>query len=225
MANEPPHHTYREITDNPSDNLGCAWFASGCLFIIAVPFVLLTILAFVFDWQIIRWVFLSLSALFILLALVERLSFCKLPNKLNEIVNRPSPRLSEAQLAKDFLGFDFGDDFKLKTTGSHDYAEILLDFKENGFDLLKNFCEDSMALYNRIDGEDEITITEVKKHLVIDEGCDFIGKPPITKSGYTKIESYYAPQLSKDGNLWITSMLGLEVDYECRTLKMSWTGW
>lgn len=100
-----------------------------------------------------------------------------------------------------------------------------MDFNENGFDLLNKFCEDSVALYNRIDGEDEITITEVRKHLVIDEGCDFIGKPPITKSGYTKIESYYDPQLSKDGNLWITSMLRLEVDYECRTLKMSWTGW
>lgn len=234
MANETPHHTYREITDNPGDNPGCAWFASGCLFIIASPFVLLTILAFVFDWQIIQWVFLSLSALLILLALIERLSFCKLPNKLNAIVNRPSPRLSEAQRAKDFLGFDFGTDFRLRTTGSHDYSEILLDFNDEPFIPLKEFCmsQTSSATCN----DSKTIIMGSLDYILVKDGA-FTSEEKTIKPGYTKIENNYDPGLKiKDIDCLneisgfgyagtITSQWRLEVDYECRTLKMSWTGW
>lgn len=225
MANETPHHEYSIITDAPSDNSGCSWFMSGCLFVLSVPFMILTIIAIIFDWSVAKWILAAITALIFVWALVERLSFCKLPKKLDEHLNRPSPRLSEAQRAKDFLGFDFGTEFKLRTTGSHDYAEILLDFNESDFVPLMSFCENANESTKRIDSEDEITITEIKKFIVIDEGCEYIGKAPTIKSGFTKIESYYDPKLSSEDNLWITSQLKLEVDYLAQTLKMSFTGW
>lgn len=225
MANETPHHTYSEITDSPSDNPGCSWFVSGCLFVLSVPFLILTIISFIFDWSVAKWILASITALIVVWALVERLSFCKLPKKLDESLNRPSPKLSEAQRAKDFLEFDFGTDFRLRTTGSHDYSEILLDFNDEAFIPLKSFCENSNESCQRVDSEDEITITEIKKYVVLEEGCEYIGKAPTTLPGFTKVESYYDPNLSKQDNLWIKCMLKLEVDYEHRTLKMSFTGW
>lgn len=229
MANETPNHLYREVTDNlvdiPRDNSGCTWFVSGCLFVISLPFFILTIIGFIFNWLVMQWIFLSISLLLFLMALKERFTSCKSPNRLEDNMDRPSPRLHEAQRAKNFLGFDFGDEFILRTTGSHDYAEILLDFKENEFETLRYFCEESQETFNRKDAEHEIIITEIKKYIVIDEGCDYIGKPPIIKPGFTKIERFYDPKLSNEESLWITSQLTLEVDFETRTLKMSFTGW
>lgn len=225
MANETPHHEYMEITDAPSDNPGCPWLISGCLFVLSIPFMIFTIIAFIFDWSVAKWILILIFVLIFVWALLERLSFCKLPDKLDKSLKRPSPRLLEAQRAKKFLGFDFGQDFRLRTTGSHDYAEILLDFNESNFISLKSFCENSNESSQRVDSDDEIIITDIKKFIVLDDGCGYIGKTPTTKSGFTKVESYYDPKLSEDGNLWITSKLQLEVDYECRTLKMSWTGW
>lgn len=224
MANETPHHEYMEITDAPSDNSGCSWLISGCLFVLSIPFLIFTIIAFIFDWSVAKWILAPIFVLIFVWALFERLSFCKLPDKLDKSLKRPSPRLLEAQRAKKFLGFDFGQDFRLRTTGSHDYAEILLDFNESDFIPLKSFCENSNESSQRVDSDDEIIITDIKKFIVLDDGCGYIWKTT-TKSGFTKVERYYDPKLSEDGNLWITSQLQLEVDYECRTLKMSWTGW
>lgn len=222
MANETPHHKYTIISDAPEDYPGCAWFMSGCLFVLSVLFMIITIITFIFDWSVAKWILATITLLIFVWALVERLSFCKLPKKLDEFLNRPSPRLSRAQWAKNFLGFDFGTKFKLRTTESHDYEEILLDFNESDFVLLKSFCENSDESSQRIDSEDEITITEIKKFIVLDEGGEYIGKAPAIKSGFTKEESYYYPKLSKKDNLWPKSKLQLEVDYEHRTLKMSY---
>lgn len=232
MANETPNHQYREVTDNfvdiHRDNSGCTWFVSGCMFVISLPLFILTIIGFIFDWPVMQWIFLSISLLLILIALQGRFTSCKSPNKFeNNFENnmdRPSLRLHEAQRAKNFLGFDFGDEFILRTTDSHDYAEILLDFKENEFEPLRYFCEATQETFNRKDAEHEIIITEIKKYITIDKGCDYIGKS-IIKPGFTKIERFYDPKLSNEESLWITSQLTLEVDFEARTLKMFFTGW
>lgn len=226
MANETLGHTYREITDDPAsgDNAGCSWFISGCLFVIASPFAILAIIAFIVKWNILKWIFLTIALLLFTFAIMERLSFCKLPKKLDVSMKRPSPRLLEAVLAKNFLGFDFGNNFKLRTTGSHDYAEILIDFSDEAFAPLKEFCLGLQSSKTRKDEESEITITETMSYIIVKDES-FIGKEKIRKSGFTKIEGYYDPSLTRNDNLWIKSQLTLEVDYEFNTLKMSWTGW
>lgn len=225
MANETLGHTYREITDDPvsGDNAGCSWFMSGCLFVIASPFVILAIIAFIIKWNILKWIFLSIALLLFTVAIIERLSFCKLPKRLNGAMKRPSPRVLEAERAKHFLGFDFGDDFKLRTTGSHDYAEILIDFSDETFAPLKDFCLGLRCSKSRKNDEHEITITETMPYIVVKDESLFA--EGVVKPGFTKIEGYYDSGLTKNDNLWITSQLRLEVDYEANTLKMSWTGW
>lgn len=225
MANETLGHTYREITDDPvsGDNAGCSWFMSGCLFVIASPFVILAIIAFIIKWNILKWIFLSIALLLFTVAIIERLSFCKLPKRLNDAMKSPSPRLLEAERAKHFLGFDFGDDFKLRTTGSHDYAEILIDFSDETFAPLKDFCLGLRCSKSRKNDEHEITITETMPYIVVKDESLFA--EGVVKPGFTKIEGYYDSGLTKNDNLWITSQLRLEVDYEANTLKMSWTGW
>lgn len=230
MANETPHHKYRTVPDNPEpivlDNPGCAKFVSGCLLIISIPFLLVTIVCFAFNWTVLQWIFLSISLLLVLWALKERFTFGASPNKGGNFIYKNPSKLEEAFRAKVFLGFDFGNEFTLRTTGSHDYAEILLDFTENGFAPLRQFCEKTTETHSRKDTDNEITITEIKKHIVIEEEFDFIGKPAIIKPGFTKkIERYYdAKSSDAKSDLFITSQLKLEVDFEARTLKMSFTG-
>lgn len=226
MANETLGHTYREISDDPAsgDNVGCSRLMSGCLFVIAYPFVVLAIIAFITEWDILKWIFLSIALLVLIFAIIERLSFGKLPKKLNASMKRPSPRLLEAERTKNFLGFDFGNDFRLRATGSHDYAEILIDFSDESFAPLKEFCLSLQRSKTRKDEESEIIITETMPYIVIKDES-FIGRERILKTGFTKIEGYYDPSLTQNDSLWIKSQLTLEVDYEVNTLKMSWTGW
>lgn len=226
MANETFGHTYREITDDPAsgDNAGCSWFMSGCFFVIATPFVILAIISFIIKWDILKWIFLAIALLLLTFAIIERLSFCKLPKKLNASMKRSSPRLLEAERAKNFLGFDFGDDFRLRATGSHDYAEILIDFSDESFAPLKEFCLRLQGSKTRTNEDSEIIITETMPYIVVKDES-FIGRERIVKPGFTKIEGYYDPSLTQNDSLWIKSQLTLEVDYEANTLKMFWTGW
>ena len=122
--------------------------------------------------------------------------------------------LREAEHAKRFLGFDFGNDFTLRKITSHDYAEILLDFDEASFAPLMDFCKSQAESSGRVDNKDEIVITEIKQHIETED-------KKIIEAGFTKTECYYDLLLSKPDNLWIISRLKCEVDYENKTLKCS----
>lgn len=235
MANETPHHKYREITDDPTEGNDAAygWCASLFLFIVSFPLslVLFFILLIFCNWQISLGISLGVFVLIILMGLYLKYGY-----------NKTSPRLKEAERAKNFLGFDFGNDFTLRSTGSHDYAEILLDFPKESFLPLMDYCKKFDKKEERIDSENEITITEFLPYIrvlddsimewgegLVKKGKDgnlyTITEDEIKKDGFTKIESYYDPNLSNDKNLRINSQLKLEIDYKYRTLKMSYTGW
>lgn len=224
MANETPYHTYREVGDDPIDCKGCAK-ASGCIMsgiilFISIPFIVLTIISFCCEWEVMRWVLLALSLIIVLFGIYLGLD----DGKSSIDYDKTSPRLREAQRAKSFLGYDFGDNFKLRTTGSHDYSEILLDFEEDTFRPLGDFCKSQKAYKIQTSTQDEITITEIKHHIVVQEKV-FEFEEELTKPGFTKIESYYDPSLSKEDHLWIKCLLQCEVDYENMTLKMFYAGW
>lgn len=215
MANETPYHTYREVGDDPidGDSYGCAWIMSKIVLFISIPFIALTVVSFCCGWEIMKWVWLAISLLIVLFGLYTRMCY-----------DKTSPKLLEAQRAKNFLGYDFGDNFKLRTTGSHDYSEILLDFEEDAFTPLSEFCKSQTAYKIQTSTQDEITITEIKHHIVVQEKV-FEFEEELTKPGFTKIESYYDPSLSKEDHLWIKCLLQCEVDYENMTLKMFYVGW
>ncbi|MDE6091342.1 MAG: programmed cell death protein 10 [Duncaniella sp.] len=224
MANETPNHEYIEVSDDAKDGTyhGCAPIMSRIVLSASVPFIVLTVISFCCEWEIMRWVWLGLSLIIILFGFYIRVYLEK--DIREDFVETPSPRLREAQRAKTFLGYDFGNDFKLRMTGSHDYSEILLDFEEDAFRPLGEFCRSQKSYKIQTSTPDEITITEIKHHIVVKEKV-FEFEEELTKTGFTKTESFYDPSLSKKYNLWIKYLLQCEVDYENMTLKMFYVGW
>lgn len=206
MANETPNHKYTIISDDPKDAEEYAYRKqlSDYVSIVAVVPLAFIVLSIISNWIIVFWI--SVIALCVLI--VATLSF-------RANYDKTSPRLREAEHAKHFLGFDFGDNFTLRKTKASNYEEILLDFDETTFTPLMNFCKSQAESSERVDIKDEIVITEIKQHIETEsEG--------IVKAGFTKTESYYAPSLTDD--LQIKSRFQCEVDYEKRTLKMFYVG-
>ena len=140
--------------------------------------------------------------------------------------DKSSPRLYEAERAKRFLGFDFGDKFRLRKTGSHDYEEILLDFDEEEFKPLEEFCKSQKENIEKQDGTKR-SIIKIKHFIdvtpdeyVIKKG-ELYKASPVLIPGFTKEEINYDLKVSSD---WISSILTMEIDYEARTLKFSYSG-
>lgn len=252
MANETPFHHYVEIGDTPSQSLdlegyGSCFLVVFCLVFFLVFFILL-ILSFIFGWYYLKWISLFSALIILVLAIYNFLKFFGIKddselNEKKEINILDSPRLGEAQRAKIFLGFDFGNDFRLRTTGSHDYSEILLDFTDESFIPLMEYCKKLEIKKERIESIDEIIITEFLPYIkVFDEtiisfGSEWlyrkdqngnlhkISEDDIKKDGFTKVESHYDSKLSCDDDLFIIYQLTLEVDYKSKTLKMFYGGW
>ena len=202
MANETPNHKYTIISDDPKDAEEYAYRKqlSDYVSVVAVVPLAFIVLSIISNWIIVFWISVVALCVLIMAALSFRANY-----------DKTSPRLREAEHAKHFLGFDFGDNFTLRKTKASNYEEILLDFDEASFTPLMVFCKSQAESSERVDNKDEIVITEIKQHIEAEsEG--------IVKVGFMKTESYYAPSLTDD--LQIKSRLQCEVDYENRTLKM-----
>ena len=109
---------------------------------------------------------------------------------------QPPSKSQVASVIKDVVGFDFGDDFKLLKTSSHDYEEYLFFFSESSFEPLKNYL-DSIPDKEGQDGECSIG------HLI--NG----------KAGF-----YLCDNRLKDG---CGNIEAIEVDYQAHTLKHTFT--
>lgn len=85
------------------------------------------------------WLYIKYTVALIVIALILGLIF----KIIHWIVSPQRPRLRAhyASVIKDVIGFDFGDDFKLLFTGSHDYEEYLYIFSEESFEPLKKHLE------------------------------------------------------------------------------------
>ena len=101
-------------------------------------------------------------------------------------------------MIKTVIGFDWGDDYMLLYTGSHDYEEYLYVFTEESFGRLKDFLESVK------DGEQEDSSRYVQ-HLYIDSTGN-------ERAGFSLVENRLREDLC--GNIE-----SIEVDYEERTLK------
>lgn len=111
---------------------------------------------------------------------------------------RPRLRAYYANVIKDVIGFDFGDNYKLLHASNHGYDEYLYIFSEESFGPLKQYLE-SMN-----DGKQEGTGYVVTHCYNGKEGA-----------GFTLVENRthnYCGNIEK-----------IEVDYKGRTLKHTWT--
>ena len=98
-------------------------------------------------------------------------------------------------MIKKVLEYDFGDDYKLLYTGSHDYEEYLYIFSKDSFEPLKRHLESIP------EGEDNVT-GRVVKH-------SFKG---IQGAGFSLVED-------RLGDGPCGNKESIEVDYKERTLK------
>lgn len=110
--------------------------------------------------------------------------------------SQPPSKSQVASVIKNVIGFDFGDDFKLLKTSSHDYEEYLYIFSETSFEPLKNHL-DPIPDKKSQDGERSIS------HQI--DG----------KEGF-----YLSDNRIKDG---CGNIEAIKVDYQKRTLKQTFT--
>lgn len=109
----------------------------------------------------------------------------------------PRPRLKAnyASVIKNVIGFDFGNDFKLLYTSSHDYEEYLYIFSEESFGPLKKHLE---SIPN---GKDDNTGRVVNHSFKGEEG-----------QGFSLVEN-------RLGSDYCGNIESIDVDYRERTLK------
>ena len=127
MIDYTPNHQYTEVKDSSSSE------DKGCISEIVIFIVISTLLFGIAIYYLPNWwiLFTIIFVPVILVALlIGAIASYKEPSK-NKIANT----------IKGVIGFDFGDDFKLLKTASHDYEEYLYIFSEESFENLKSYLE------------------------------------------------------------------------------------
>lgn len=115
---------------------------------------------------------------------------------------RPLSKAQVASIIKNVIGFDFGDDFTLLQTSSHDYEEYLYLFSESSFEPLKKHL-DSIPDKDGQEGE-----RSVKHQISVRLPTDIF----LTQ----KVDFYLCDH--RMGNIE-----AIVVDYQERTLKHTFT--
>lgn len=189
MIDYTPRHRYTEIVDKPVIKYTRYQIWKKRLRNVAV------VSSYIVGWIIFpRWFMVIISFLLLCAAFVIVICLAMIPRQLSK------EEISKA--IKDVIGFDFGNDFMLLRTGSHDYEEYLYIFPEDTFALLKKHL-DSIE-----DGEQEITSRFVQHRYL-----DSTGKE---RAGFSLVEN----RLDVNGCGNVESIL---VDYGERTLKHTFT--
>ena len=197
MIDYTPHHQYKEIVDYipPKENVLKSKIRGFCLLFLYLAIVgwmfnslfqlKSTIWSFLYDCIGIGFLALIIGVVFVLVYALFS------PGK---------PRLREnyASVIKTVIGFDWGDDYMLLYTGSHDYEEYLYVFTKESFKPLKKYLE-SMK-----DGEQEDSSRYVQHRYIDSTGNE--------RAGFSLIENRLGDDVC--GNIE-----SIEVDYEERTLK------
>ena len=188
MIDYTPHHQYTEVLDRPeqANNFAHKWTKR----IIALAVMAGIICAILLGFQYLpRWIMILISIIVVLVGIIALIGYA--------IASYQPPSKSQvANVIKNVIGFDFGDDFKLLKTSSHDYEEYLYIFSESSFEPLKNHL-DSISDKEGQDCERSIS------HQI--DG----------KAGF-----YLSDNRLKDG---CGNIEAIKVDYQERTLKHTFT--
>lgn len=193
MIDYTPHHDYKEIVDNipPKKDVirgKIVGYLLLFIYIAIVGRVITRIPPCSSIWHCIEYI-LGLIVIAIIIGLVLMLIY------LLFLPGRPRLRANYANVIKEVIGFDFGDDYKLLFTGSHDYEEYLYIFSKESFEPLKKHLESIP------DGKDD-KIGRVVNHVYKGQQGE----------GFELVED------RRDSNV-CGSVESIEVDYKERTLK------
>ena len=196
MIDYTPHHQYKEIVDYIPERKKVV---KGKIIGYALLLTYITLI----GWISIRimekttiWSFFPDIIVLAVLSLVMGIIFMLIYGFLSP--GRPRLKSDFGNIIKSIVGFDFGEDYKLLYTSSHDYEEYLYIFSEASFLPFRDYLESLK------DGEIEGT-SRCVSHAYKDEA----GK------GFTLVEN----RLQNGGG----NIERLLVDYEERTMKHTFT--
>lgn len=208
---------YQELsdnpTDNPTDNINYTVNSStrSCL---GGPSILLAVMFLI----ICNWI----AGLSVLIAMEVIYFISKKLNKPSKYESlNESPKTDYSHKIKSFIGFDFGDNYKMGRFGNHDYEEFFLLFEDKDFEKVREYCEYEL---NKIDIENT---KEGKYGFEIDEDIyilpyvhsddnSFIHNEK--REGFSKL---WRPDNGLRAGFWWHT---LEVDYEDKTLRFTLVG-
>ena len=188
MIDYTPHHQYTEVLDRPEQvkDFAHKWTKRAITLAVVAGIICAIILGFQY---LPRWIMIVITFLMVIVGIIALIGYA--------IADYQPPSKSQiASVIKDVIGFDFGDDFKLLKTSSHDYEEYVYNFSESSFKPLKNHL-DSIPDKEGQDGERSIS------HQI--DG----------KEGF-----YLCDNRLKDG---CGNTEAIKVDYQERTLKHTFT--
>ena len=136
-----------------------------------------------------RWIMILITIIVVLVGIIALIGYA--------IASYQPPSKSQvASVIKNVIGFDFGDDFKLLKTSSHDYEEYLFIFSESSFEPLKNHLD----LFSDKEGQD---VERSISHQINGKAGFYL----------------------RDDDQKTRTIETIEVDYQERTLKHAITGY
>lgn len=188
MIDYTPRHQYTEVHDRPEPARTFAhkWTKRVISFAIIAGVIVTMFLGFQYLPS---WIMILITIIMVFVGITALIGYA--------IASYQPPSKSQvASVIKDVIGFDFGNDFKLLKTSSHDYEEYLYIFSESSFEPLKNHLDS----------------------IPDQEGQD--GKRSISHHINGKAGFYLSDNRLKDGCGNIEAII---VDYQERTLKHTFT--
>jgi hypothetical protein len=189
MIDYTPRHRYTEIVDKPVVEYTHYQIWKKRFRNVAI------VSGYIVGWIIFpRWLMVIVTFLLLCATFVVIICLAMIPRQLS--------KQEISKVIKDVIGFDFGNDFKLLRTRSHDYEEYLYIFTEDTFGPLKKYL-DSIK-----DGEQEGT-TRFVHHRYLDS----TGKE---RTGFSLVEN----RLDVNG---CGNVEDIKVDYANCTLKHRFT--
>ena len=193
MIDYTPHHHYKEIVDYlpPEKDVIRSKILGYLLLFIYIALIVWRIME-LFHSSSIGSCINNIIVLIIIVVIIGAVFLL-----IHGIFSPGKPRLKSnySSVVKKVIGYDFGDDYKLLYTGSHDYEEYLYFFSKDSFEPLKRHLESIP------EGEDNVT-GRVVKH-------SFKG---VQGAGFSLVED-------RLGDGPCGNKESIEVDYKERTLK------
>lgn len=197
MIDFTPNHQYTEIID--SDVQAEISANKSTQIVIAIAVVASIICLFLGFQNLSWWIMITITIIMIPVWIVA-LFFYALASY------RPLSKAQVASIIKNVIGFDFGDDFTLLQTSSHDHEEYLYLFSESSFEPLKKHL-DSIPDKDGQEGE-----RSIKHQISVRLPTEIF---PTPKAGFYLCDNR---QVNGMGNIE-----AIEVDYQERTLKHTFT--
>lgn len=132
MIDFTPNHQYKEIVDS---DVQAEISANKAVQIVIAIAVVASIICLFLGFQNLSWWIMIPITIIMIPVWIVALFFYALASY------RPLSKAQVASIIKNVIGFDFGDDFTLLQTSSHDYEEYLYLFSESSFEPLKKHLD------------------------------------------------------------------------------------